>query len=115
MRKYTTFESIGEVEWFELIKLTIDLPEKQLKEIRLIYPITRVIEVSAGQRRDGLQYRYTKINEFISVNYIPDEWYLVDSGYDTLNGIRHYYNCDQFDGLLDCLEFLMSMPGLPYT
>ena len=48
---------------------------------------------------------------FINVYKLKDEWYYVEVINKTQpidTGNKHYYKCDQFDGLIDCLKMIKS-------
>ena len=102
------FEHISEDEWVDLIKLSIDFPENQIEEIQSLFTETiRKCKVYYSPH----PYLYlSATNWHFEMNCLPDEWYLVRSG-----GSGSIYKCDQFDGLLDCLEFLKIKKIYPKT
>lgn len=69
-----------------------------------------------------LHLRDKKIgNFFVDIEKFKDEWYIIYYGYVTKGKVYHgsevvselvwkykWYKCDQWDGLLDCLNFLIK-------
>lgn len=42
----------------------------------------------------------------VNIHKLEDEWYYVESNNDYI--LRKYYKCDQYDGLISCLNFLFN-------
>ena len=50
---------------------------------------------------------HLKSHQVVFVHKVKDDWYFVEDGRGKSSDRYHYYKCDQWDGLIKCLEDIL--------
>lgn len=88
------FDNMGTSEPFtdNEYQVISDLLNTIFTDIEISYVISAVVPKSIIQTR-------MYFDEVFAIWKFTDEWYFVAD-----SNMRHYYKCDQFDGLINCIK-----------
>jgi hypothetical protein len=84
----STCEPFTESEY----KIISDMLNKIFADIEISYVISSIVPKAIIQAR-------IYFDEIFEIWKFSDEWYYVED-----STMRHYYKCDQFSGLIDCIK-----------